>query len=167
MSRIISLFVSIIIGLSLSAQIQTKFLGFTLGSTTKSTVYNKYQHEELFNEDEKGDISVGHLVFAGTKWDVTTFYFFNNKLCSVQFYLSEPLTQASLIESTWESMKTKLWDKYSKYYVESSTPKMIMYADDMTYMGITFIDQSYIALSIQYYDITLLMQQNQAEADEL
>ena len=40
----------------MSAQIQNKILGFTLGTSTKYEVRSKYKYDKGFNEDSDGDI---------------------------------------------------------------------------------------------------------------
>ena len=80
MKKVLVIFLALIIGLSMSAQIQNKILGFTLGETTKSEVYNKYKNEPLFVEDESGILGIGGLQFAGQVWDIVSFEFENNSI---------------------------------------------------------------------------------------
>ena len=49
MKKVFVIFLALIIGLSMSAQIQTKFFGFKLGTSTKSEVHNKYKNEKNCN----------------------------------------------------------------------------------------------------------------------
>ncbi len=168
MKKVFAIFLALIIGLSMSAQIQNKILGFTLGSTTKSEVYNKYKNQELFSADDDGTISVGNIVFAGQKWDLTLFCFHNNKLLYVQFSLAEQMTSLSIMDSVWESFQNKLWNKYSNYAVDSQRSDMIFYTDGITRLSLAYM---YISngklLALQYADINLSEQKSQAEIDEL
>ena len=169
MKRTILILAAIIIGLSMSAQIQNKFLGFTLGSTTKSEIYNKYKNAELLKVDEMGDISVGNLVFADTRWDFTTFNFYNNILYSVQFSLSEELTSLALMNSAWDSFNTKLWNKYSDYYIaNNSTSEMKIYIDGKIGLSLFYMGEPFRRImGLQYLDINLYLQRSQAADDEL
>ncbi|MBR5725247.1 MAG: hypothetical protein IKX56_00770 [Muribaculaceae bacterium] len=168
MKRILTIFLALIIGLSMSAQIQNKILGFTLGTTTKSEVYNKYKNQEYFSADDDGTISVGDIVFAGQKWDLTLFSFYNNILLSVQFNLGEQMTSLNIMDSAWESFQNKLWDKYSDYAVDSQRSDMIFYTDGITRLSLAYL---YISsnkiLTLQYADTDLSEQKSQAEIDEL
>lgn len=165
MKKVLAIFLALIIGLSMSAQIQNKFLGFTLGTTTKSEVYNKYKNEkDLIVEGD--DIYVGDLKFAGQVWDITTFRFYNNRLMAIQFSITDRNTPESLMESTWEIFKGKLWNKYSDYYFTSSTSDFILYSDgniDLT------LSRSVVGkgVNLLYCDCVLREQQKISEDSEL
>lgn len=155
MKRIFIIAIALFIGLSVSAQIQNKILGFTLGTSTKNEVRDKYKNEIIFAE-EGDDIYVGNLEFAGQTWDITNFRFYDNKLLYVLFSISEPSTPSDIITSAFESYKVKLWDKYSDYYIKDcSTSDFIMYTDNKTYLALTFSD----GLSLIYSDCALSEQQ--------
>lgn len=165
MKRILAISLALIIGLSLSAQIQNKILGFTLGETTKSEVYNKYKSQELFTELD-GDIAVGNLKFAGQVWDVTLFRFYNDKLMVVQFSVSESTTPLTILESLWVDFKYKLENKYSDYYINSLTD-FILFSDFKTDLSLSFFDVNGMGLNLSYSDCALREQYKQAEEDEL
>lgn len=167
MKKVLAIFLALIIGLSMSAQIQNKFLGFTLGTTTKSEVSNKYKNEELYLETEN-DINVGYLTFAGQRWDVVTFQFYDNKLLSIQFYLTEPASSITLMDLVWDNLRDKLWNKYSEYYRDNSTSDFIMYFDDKTALSLSYrYTSGNKGLGLFYRDRALAKQQSQAEEDEL
>lgn len=169
MKKVFVIFLALIIGLSMSAQIQNKFLGFTLGSSTKSQVYNKYKNEKVFSVDEIGNIYVGDLVFAGQKWDITTFYFYHNKLESIQFCDIETSTPRYLMQSIWKGLKTSLWDKYSDYFIENSQSEFIHYSDGITDLVLSYLNYSpdEKGLALRYYNHALRVIRMQAEEDDL
>ena len=79
MKKVLAIFLAFIIGLSMSAQIQNKLLGFTLGTSTKYEIRNKYKNERSFSEEDSF-IMVRDIRFASQHWDYVAFYFFENKL---------------------------------------------------------------------------------------
>lgn len=165
MKKVLAIFLAFIIGLSMSAQIQNKLLGFTLGSTTKSEVYNKYKNEELFTANGD-DIGVGDLKFAGQTWDVTIFRFYNNKLMLVQFSVTDGMSPLSAIETVWESFKQKLMKKYDTYYLYSSTSDFLSFSDNITHLSLSrFVYGT--GVNLLYYDIALADQQSVEEEGEL
>ena len=64
MKRFFIIAIALFFGVSMSAQIQNKILRFTLGTSTKNEVIDKYKNEKIFVE-EGYDICVGNLEFAG------------------------------------------------------------------------------------------------------
>ena len=138
MKKALAIFLAFIIGLSMSAQIQNKLLGFTLGTTTKAEVYNKYKNESNFIAD--GDeYYLLDTKFAGSKWDLVSFYFFHNKLAGVSFADLEHSTPMQLMESIWTDLKDKLRNKYSNYLIPTS-PDMILYSDGITNVSLKLTD---------------------------
>ena len=167
MKRVLFIFTAVIIGLSMSAQIQNTLLGFTLGHTPKSDVYNKYKSDIFFTEKEDGSICTSDVIFAGHEWDMVIFEFVDNKLSSVIFSDIETQTPAKSIESTWKSLKDKLWNKYSGYY-EKTTYDMILYSDDTNKLVLLLSDSSgCLILMLQYVNTALTLQKMRAEEDEL
>lgn len=167
MKKVLAIFLALIIGLSMSAQIQNKILGFTLGSTHKSEVYNKYKSDPLFIEKDNGDICTSDVTFAGHEWDMVFFNFVDNKLSGVTFSDIETETPVKIMESTWENLKDKLWQKYSQYY-EKTTYDMILFSDDANKVALSLSDTSGRLLLMLYYANTALnLQKLQAEEDEL
>ncbi len=167
MKKVLAIFLAFIIGLSMSAQIQNKLLGFTLGKTNRSEIYNKYKNDRYFMERADGSICTGDIKFAGHEWDMVAFTFVDNKLSSVAFSDIETETPVSIMESTWQNLKDKLTKKYSQYY-EKTTYDMILYSDDNNKLGLSFSETSGRMLLMLYYtNIALNLQQIQADEDEL
>jgi|GEM_PF-3446422 hypothetical protein len=166
MKKVLAIFLAFIIGLSMSAQIQNKLLGFTLGTSTKYEIRNKYKNERSFSEEDSF-IMVRDIRFASQHWDYVAFYFFENKLMYVSFSNIDPYTPMRLMESTWDNLKERLWDKYSDYYVKT-TPEMIQYSDGVTNLALSLSDATgSMILMLLYSDVALKNQELQAGDDEL
>ena len=167
MKKVIAISLAFIIGLSMSAQIKNQLLGFTLGSTTKAEVYEKYKNEKHFLE-KSDSYSVGRTIeFAGQKWNITTFSFYHDVLMSVQFSLIDLATPIPLMDSIWDSLKLTLLDKYGDYNYYS-TSEYLFFQDDKTHLALSYLySGDNKALSIIYSDSALKEQKRQAEEDEL
>ena len=99
---------------------------------------------------------------------MVTFRFYDNNLYAVQFFLTEPQSSITLMDSVWDSLRDILWNKYSEYYRESSTSDFILYKDDNTTVSLSY---SYLSrdkgLGLYYSDRALSKQKSQSEEDEL
>lgn len=168
MKRIISIVLLLVCVLTASAQIQRNFLGFTLGVTTKSVVYNKYKHNKSLQINEDGDLRVSNITFAGQKWDLVLFKFANNKLQAVSFFSTEPNTTITEMDMAWNRLSENLLIKYGKYYRDSSTSEHLMFTDGKTNLSLSYsVIEYYKGLSLFYFDRKLFNQQTQKEFDEL
>jgi len=151
MKRIITIFLALFIGLSMSAQIQTKILGFTLGTTNKSTVLNQYKTKIKKASYAEDTYDLQNVEFAGYKWDLVSFAFHKGKLYAVYFTMSSSHTPVSIIDLSWNSLKNSLYNKYSRYYSNRSTSNTIEYSDrktevilmKKTYQGKGFLSLTY------------------------
>lgn len=167
MKKVLAIFLAFIIGLSMSAQIQNKLLGFTLGTTTKPEVRNKYKYDKGFNEDSSGDIFVKNIRFASNDWDYVHFHFYNNKLSSVDFSNVEPFTSIPIMESRWYNLKDRIYNKYGDYYLRTQS-SMIMYSDGVTSIALNLSDDTGgMILMLYYSNDALIRQELQAGDDEL
>ena len=167
MKKVLAIFLAFSIGLSMSAQIQNKLLGFTLGTTTKTEVYEKYKNEKHFRENSSGGYSIGDIEFAGYKWDITTFRFYHDLLLSVQFSLVDLATPISLMDASWDSLSLILLDKYGDYNYYSTSEYQI-FQDDQTHLALSYTySGNNKALTLIYSDRALREQKRQAEEDEL
>ena len=166
MKKVLAIFLAFIIGLSMSAQIQNKILGFTLGSTTKTEVYDKYKHEKHFQERSEG-YSVGGLEFAGQKWDITSFNFYNNQLSNIQFSLVDLGTPVYVMDSVWDYLRLTLLDKYGDYNY-FSTSEYLFFEDGKTNLAISYkYAGENKALVLIYSDSALKELQRQSEENDL
>ena len=128
MKRILTILLALVIGLSMSAQIQRSFLGFTLGKTTTSEVHNKYKNESNFSIKKNGDCGLSYNIdFAGYSWEHVSFEFYKGKLYRITFFTSQSLY--SDYSKFWNKLKSSLNRKYSQYYLKSSTNDSIQYSD--------------------------------------
>lgn len=167
MKKVLAIFLAFIIGLSMSAQIQNKLLGFTLGTTTKSEVYEKYKNENHFLEKSDSYSVGGTIEFAGQKWNITTFTFYHDRLLSVQFSLIDLGTSISIMDSTWDYLRLTLLDKYSEFNY-CLTSEYLFFQDDKTHLALSYLDSgNNKALSLIYSDCALKEQKRQAEEGEL
>lgn len=167
MKKVLAIFLAFIIGLSMSAQIQNKLLGFTLGTTTKPEVYEKYKDEKHFMEKSDSYSVGGTIEFAGQKWNITTFTFYHDRLLSVQFTLVDLATPISLMDASWDSLSLILLDKYGDYNYYSTSEYQI-FQDDQTHLALSYTySGNNKALTLIYSDRALREQKRQAEEDEL
>ena len=167
MKRYLTILLALVIGLSMSAQIQRTFLGFTLGTTTKSEVYEKYKGNDNFSEDKDGGYSVTNIEFAGQKWDIANFDFSDDLLLSVHFSMLSMFTSESILDSVWENLRLKLMEKYGDYNY-FSTSEYLLFKDDATKLSITnSYAGGYKVLLIKYTDSALKDKQTQVNDSEL
>lgn len=166
MKKVFAIFLALLIGLSVSAQIQNKILGFTLGTSTKNEVKNKYKYHQNFREEDR-DIFINFVEFAGNDWDFVHFHFYKNKLASVDFSNIAPYTSPQILESRWSNLRDRLYNKYSAYYVNMNG-SMLLFSDDVTNVALKLSDETGSLMLMLYYSNDYLMKQEvQAIDDEL
>ena len=157
MKRFLTIFLALIIGLSMSAQIQNKPLGLTLRSTTKNQVLNHCQNNNqkvVGNNDDKIIATAGK--FAGYDWTCFTFYFHNNMLCSVDMCIVSPPNVM------WDNLKKSLNKKYSSYYISKiSNANRLVFSDGNTAIFLEYSPrdgQVSPSINLRYTDEYLLNQ---------
>lgn len=157
MKRILTISLALLFGLSLYAQIQNKPLGLTLGSTTKNQVINHCQNNNqkiVGNYDDR--IIATSAKFAGYDWTCFTFYFHNNKLCSVDMCIVSPHN------AMWNNLKESLNKKYRSYYISKiSNANRIVYSDGNTAIFLEYSPrdgQVSPSINLRYTDEYLLNQ---------
>ena len=170
MKKVLAIFLALIIGLSMSAQIQTKILGFTLGTTSKTSVLNHYKTRiTRVNHNADETYRIQDVNFAGLIWDYAYFAFVNDKLYRVSFQSSSNNIPASLLDLDWENLKSSLNKKYSQFYLSNrSTSEIKEYSDGTTYLTLNyefFMDR--MILCISYSNEYLLHQTVKAAEDDL
>ena len=166
MKRILTIFLALIIALSMSAQLQNKPLGLTLGSATKNHVLNHCQNNNqtvVGNDDDK--IIATSAKFAGYDWTCFTFYFHDNKLCSVDMCIVSPH------KAMWNNLKESLNKKYRKYYISKiSNTNRIVYSDGNTAIFLEYSPrdgQVSPSINLRYTDVYLLNQKFSGVENEL
>lgn len=154
----------------MSAQIQTKILGFTLGTTSKTTVLNQYKTKiTKLNLNAEETYRIQDVNFGGHIWDCAYFIFVNNKLCRVSFSISDYSIPRTTLDLKWDNLKTSLNKKYSQFYLkDSSTSEIKKYSDGKTNLSLTY--QNFggsMILSLSYTNDYLLHQAIKSADDEL
>lgn len=167
MKRILTIFLAIFISISSSAQIQNKLLGFTLGTTTKTAVYNYYKNNHTKVIKNNDDYVVEKVKFAGQVWDYTFFSFHKGKLYSVYFNKSDFFTSLAVLDGLWEHLSTTLMNKYGDYCLNTSSEK-IMFSDGKTDVSITYnyLD-GHKGIGLMYTNRGLRVQKDEADDNEL
>ena len=155
----------------MSAQIQTKILGFTLGTTTTTTFFNQCETDiTRVNYNTTEEIySIQDVSFAGYIWNYAYFTFVNDKLCTVSFQSTDDSIPTSILELNWENLKTSINKKYSQFYLKnSSTSEMNVYSDGITFL---FLKYEYLmdcmVLHLSYTNKDLVHQKVKAAEDDL
>lgn len=170
MKKVLAIFLALIIGLSMSAQIQTKILGFTLGTTSKATVLNQYKTKITKAGYSAGETyRIQDVSFAGQIWELAYFVFVNNKLYRVSFQSTDDNIPTSILDLNWENLKKSLNKKYSQFYQNnSSTSEVKEYSDGITYLSLRYeYYMDCMVLSLSYTNEYLLHQKVKAAEDDL
>lgn len=151
----------------MSAQIQRTFFGFTLGTTTKSEVYNKCNGSVKITEI-RGGYQIWPLSFGGYDWTGANLLFYKNKLYQVLLYSRGYATRDK--DEIWNELNAKLKKKYFQYYSSSSTLDDVWYIDNYTYLNLEFIYYNNISecqRRLIYTDRALYTQKKIDEDNEL
>ena len=121
MKKVLTIFLLLTICLSTSAQIQRKILGFTLGSSSKTAVYNYLKKNHIkFANTEDGEYCAYNIKFAGQIWENVWFSFYNGMLYNIEFTISEFKTPIKTLDIIYSRLSLSLKNKYS-YYRNSSS----------------------------------------------
>lgn len=154
----------------MSAQIQTKVLGFTLGSTTNTTIYNHFKknNKKVIKLDD-GSYQVPKVQFAGIVWDSAFFCFYKSKLCGIYFICSEDFNLKATLDVMWNDLSNRLNNKYGLYYSSSnSTPSRKEYCDDKIKLSLEYsYSQSRNVINLSYIHCPLWKQRVLSIDDEL
>ncbi len=168
MKKILFTLILSLLTLTMSAQIQRKFLGNTLGVSTYAQVKaNMTQKGYRLAESSDKDCAVyDNVKFAGYDCKNVYFYFYNNKLKSVMFVLGQSFQKESF-NSDIEVLRNKLIDKYALYKVKNDDYE-INFTDGNTsiIVGCPLIED-YYTLTIGYMDNELMRETYKSNNDEL
>ncbi len=170
MRKCLITFLALVLGLSMSAQIQNKILGFTLGSTSKTTVYNYLKTNHIkFIKEENGEYCAEKVKFAGTLWEFVWFTFYDGKLYNVDFSLSDYSTPVQTMDLIYKRLDNTLISKYARYYdYDKSTNERKLYSDNVTQISFTYrYFQGSKSLGIMYTYLPLFNSKQSSDADEL
>lgn len=170
MKRTLFTLVLLLCTLMASAQIQRKILGFTLGITSKTIVYNYLKSNRIkFSTNEEGEYVASKIKFAGQIWDSVFFTFYNGKLYNLDFCINEDSTPIQTMDLIYENLDKSLSHKYANYYnFNESTNENKVYSDNVTNITFTY---GYLlgskSLSIMYTYLPLFNRKLSSDADEL
>lgn len=160
MKRIISIVLLLVCVLTASAQIQRNFLGFTLGVTTKTQVYNylKTHHYKFTKQTYEDGYQVENVSFGGYHWTALFITFYKNKLSSVSFYDSDDFKPQELLEANYKYLSSSLDNKYYLYLSEQSSNEK-HYTDGIVECALEYsYSMNAMMLSLRYYYRPLLKQ---------
>lgn len=168
MKRTISICLLLLCVLAASAQIQRKFLGFTLGVTTKTQVYNYLKkHHYRFSRNELQDgFRVENVTFGGIKWSVTFVYFHKNRFHHIWFCDTDDFKPLHILESTYEELSLSLDKKYYKYKSKTNSNSKT-YSDGVTKCYLDYSFQDGMILSLTYSYLPLIKQEKIDNESEL
>lgn len=170
MKRIILIGLLLLNVLASSAQIQRKFLGFTLGSTSKTAVYNYLKTNHIkFIKNEEGEYCAEKVKFAGEIWEYVWFSFYNGKLYNVDFSISEYSKPIESMDLIYKRLDNSLSRKYAIYYdYNESTSERKVYRDNTIQISFLYrYFQGSKSLSIMYTYLPILNSIVSSEDDEL
>lgn len=160
---------ALICSLGMSAEIQRKFFGLTLGTSTENDVIEYFEGKGIeVTRASLTSVEVEDMKFGGYMWSTVIFDFFEDKLASVCF-----LNLGDDISSTkerWNYLNEKINEKYKLYYVpDKSSDESIMYMDNETafFLRKNFIDYKNGVLSMVYRDVKMTVDSLQKDEDEL
>lgn len=166
---LLSLFLSLLT-LTMSAQIQRKFLGNTLGVSTYAQV-KENMAQKGYRMAEASDNKCAlfeNVKFAGYDCKSAYFYFYNNRLKTVSFVLDQSFQKESF-NSEIEVIRNKLIDKYALYIYKNDDYE-INFTDDITVVAVgcpSLDDYNLYMLSLTYMDCKLMRESNNSNNDEL
>lgn len=161
MKRIISIVLLLVCVLAASAQIQRNILGFTLGETTKTQVYD-YLKENQYNITDN-PIKDGCMIntkveFLGYTWAKVFISFFDDKFYSVSFYDDDEYALPAMLKERFTKLSRTLNLKYF-YYFQDDQEDSKYYSDDKVYLVLhrdidSLTGKRYILLS--FMDLKLM-----------
>ena len=171
MKRTISIVLLLVCVLAASAQIQSNFLGFTLGETTKTQVYNHLRDTNIkFYQDEEGICCAENVKFATIDWDYAKFTFFNDKLYKVEFSFLDDGKRIAKLTSVYNKLTELLPKKYWRYANgKTFGDKFMEFSDNVTTVTFLYSDFFFrkFQIKLDYTDISLLNAKKAFEASDL
>ena len=155
--------------LTASAQIQRKFLGFTLGVTTKTQIVNNLKSRNIKIHSDQDDIYFENITFGGQQWSYVFISFVNGKMAKISFMKDDETTTLTHLKSIYDNLESSLNKKYYQY--KTDTSGTIKYSDGTVDICLDCDDSngygSTVFLSLIYYHRPLMQKKFQQEEDEL
>lgn len=170
MKKILFTLILSLLTLTMSAHIQRKFLGNTLGVSTYAQVKaNMAQKGYRLAESSDKDCAVyDNVKFAGYDCKNVYFYFYNNKLKLVTFILDQSFQKESF-HTKIEVLRNRLIEKYALYILKNEDYE-ITFTDENTFISIgcpSLVDYNLYMLTINYMDNKLMDESKKSQSDEL
>ena len=163
MKRITLLLTAAFFCLSMSAQIQRKFFGITLGESKINEVEKVLKKNDISYEQEKDNIETSSVEFGGYVWHKVDFQFYENKLYSVVFCYRDYLgLSKSYINKRFESISKTLKDKYADF-INNEEDQGIAFTDDVTTLNLKQ-GESFVVLG--YVDKMIVSKKTEKEKNE-
>lgn len=167
MKRTISICLLLLCVLASSAQMQRKFLDFTLGESTKTQVYKflKRHHYEFSEYSDKSGFLINDLKFAGYVWPFAIVKFHNNTFYGIAFYDNK--LDEKMLYSRFDLLDSSLKHKYSDFLILDTKTKK-QYTDGIVHASLQCEYRSTdFLLSLTYLYIPILRQQNEEQESDL
>ena len=166
------LLLSLFVDISANAQIQRKFYGLSLGSSTKKEALDYFtkQGMEVINMNDDS-FFVPNVKFAGSYWSCALFSFYKDTFSCVYFGEKEDHASKDGLNIKWESLNLQIQNKYSKYFRDSmSTDNYKVYDDDITCLTLDYKYSNTFGqktLSLMYIDQKIRKLSNKESEEEL
>jgi hypothetical protein len=170
MKKTISLLLFFLLfSLTVPAQIQRTFMGFTLGKTTKAQVANSLKMKRMtLDYESDGGLSTEGVRFENETWPYVYFGFYEDKLYMVQFFQSEDFVSTAYLEKLNDALNTMFAKKYLDYMsLNNPDDKMTRFNDGKTAIYYSYgMGTESMMISLSFYDNNLWDQKLDSEEDE-
>ena len=167
--QLLLLVLALLCSLSMSAQIQRKFFGQTLGVSTENDVIEYFEGKGIdVTRASLTSVEVEDMKFGGYMWSTVVFDFLEDKLATVFFINDE--NDIPSAKERWNDLNEKIKEKYKLYYIpnRSSEPsKMYMDNETSVFLRKEVFEEKKEVLSLVYGDIKMLFDRLQKDEDEL
>ena len=167
--QLLLLMLALLCSLGMSAEIQRKFFGLTLGVSTENDVIEYFDGKGIeVTRASLTSVEVEDIKFGGYMWSTVVFDFFEDKLASV-FFLNWG-DDISSKKERWNDLNEKINEKYKLYYVpDKSSDESKMYMDNETafFLRKNVSEYKNGILSMVYRDVKMTVDSLQKDEDEL
>lgn len=162
MKKILFTLILSLLTLTMSAQIQRKFLGNTLAVSTITQVKANMAKKGYKATANKDYIVYSNVTFAGLECEKAIFFFHNNKFCMISFILNESYNKDQF-KGQFESISNSLFEKYSPYNSVNQDDS-VAFEDNATFVSLSPSNNNkkgiYI-FSLAYFDKKLMIEKEE------
>ena len=170
MKKLLFTLILSLLTLTMSAQIQRRFLGCTLGVSTPAQVKANMAQKGYRTPDtsNKGCYIYDNVNFAGFSNTQAYFYFYKNKLYLVSFILDHSFLGDSF-DSQIDLLREMLLKKYSSYVFKSDYYDLVLNDNKTTntLKRMFLNDTGLYILTLMYMDDKLSDEKEKSNSDEL